>query len=382
MGASVALSDDTGPFSPLTFKSGVGFLEPNSLYSLNLRFRAQLGVFGATKGAEPASISGQVRRLRLRLFGHAATPSLLYTIQFSFSRADMDWDTTGFPNVIRDAVVVWKPSETFQLSFGQAKLPGNRQRVVSSGEMQFADRSIVNRAFNIDRDFGLQVNLSGALGVGETRGSARLAISNGEGRNTLNLDDGLAYTARFELLPLGAFKDNGDYFESDITHELNPRLSIGAGYSWNSESRRTGGQLGKEFGGGRTRSLGTAFADVVFKYRGFSLYAEAMHRHSQNPVVDAAAKLFVLNGFGALLQAGYFVSDRWEVVARVAGVRPAPEVEALADQQTQYTLGINRFLNGHRVKLQADLTWNEEVDRGANRSDRNWLGRFQLELGI
>jgi hypothetical protein len=39
--------------------------------------------------------------------------------------------------------------------FGQTKLPGNNQRVVSSGSLEFTDRTINNSRFNIDRDFGL-----------------------------------------------------------------------------------------------------------------------------------------------------------------------------------------------------------------------------------
>jgi hypothetical protein len=36
---------------------------------------------------------------------------------------------------------------------GQTKLPGNNQRVVSSGSLEFTDRTINNSRFNIDRDF-------------------------------------------------------------------------------------------------------------------------------------------------------------------------------------------------------------------------------------
>jgi hypothetical protein len=381
--APVCRGDDTGPFSPLSFQNGVGFDDPTLRWKMNLRFRTQLGVFAATElGNEPASVGGQVRRLRLRLFGNAFSKELLYTIQLSFSRADMDWDNTSFPNVVRDAVIVWRATDFFQLSFGQSKLPGNRQRVVSSGEMQFADRSIVNRAFNIDRDFAVQAALSGKLGLGDAIGNARFAISNGEGRNILTPDAGLAYTARLELLPFGAFADNGDYYEGDLAYERAPKLSFGGGYSWNERTRRTGGQLGRDFGGNQTRSMGTAFADAVFKYRGFSLYGEAMYRHAKDAVVDAASRLFVLTGYGALAQAGYFLDDRWELVARAAMVRPAVAVEALAKEQVQWTVGVNRYLNHHRVKLQADVTWNTETDRATAVTERNWLGRFQIELGI
>ena len=36
-------------------------------------------------------------------------------------------------NIIRDAVITYRPNRHWNLSFGQTKLPGNRQRVNSSG---------------------------------------------------------------------------------------------------------------------------------------------------------------------------------------------------------------------------------------------------------
>lgn len=57
---------------------------------------------------------------------------------------------------MRDAAVRYNCNEHLTFIFGQTKLPGNRQRVISSGEQQFAERSIVNAAFNFDRDFGVQ----------------------------------------------------------------------------------------------------------------------------------------------------------------------------------------------------------------------------------
>ena len=73
----------------------------------------------------------------------------------------------------------WNFYKNFELWFGQAKLPGNRERIVSSGNLQFVDRSILNAGFNIDRDLGIQFrhhfNLTDTFIVREA-----LAISQGE----------------------------------------------------------------------------------------------------------------------------------------------------------------------------------------------------------
>jgi hypothetical protein len=89
-----------------------------------------------------------VRRLRLRLDGFVLQRRLQYYIQLSFSKADMELEGGTVPQTIRDAMVYYHFNKRFYLGFGQSKLPGNRQRVISSGNQQFADRSI---AATIDR---------------------------------------------------------------------------------------------------------------------------------------------------------------------------------------------------------------------------------------
>ena len=76
----------------------------------------------------------------------------------------------------------WNFSGNFVLWAGQTKLAGNRERVVSSGDLQMVDRSLLNSRFNIDRDIGLQLrhhfNLTDTFIVKEV-----FSISQGEGRN-------------------------------------------------------------------------------------------------------------------------------------------------------------------------------------------------------
>jgi hypothetical protein len=64
-------------------------------------------------------------------------------------------------------------------------------------------------------------------------------VSSREGRIVNSTDNGLAYTGRVELLPLGEFTGGGDYSEGDL--ELKQQISIAAGYSMNKKTNRTGG---------------------------------------------------------------------------------------------------------------------------------------------
>lgn len=94
---------------------------------------------------EEAAFDGQIRRLRLRFDGYVGDPKFLYAIQLSFSPGDVGEIHDGENiNIIRDAVVFYRPNKRWNISFGQTKLPGNRQRVNSSGALQLTDRSINN----------------------------------------------------------------------------------------------------------------------------------------------------------------------------------------------------------------------------------------------
>ncbi len=353
---------------------GIEFTRPDNPFKMNLRFRMQnlVSWTGETATSAPV-ISPQVRRVRLRVTGQLLSPELLYTLQFSFSRQDMDWDNSAFPNVLRDASILWKAAPWAHFVFGLAKLPGNRQRVVSSGEMQMIDRSSVNRVFTLDRDFGAQAHFFAEPF------SLKLAISSGEGRGTVNSDTGLSYTARAEALPLGEFKKSGEYFEGDLEREPRPKLALGLGVLHNDRAKRTGGQLGQTLSS--ARSFQTTFADSVFKWRGFSFYAEYMRRDCPNPVVSAVDRLFVTTGEGLLLQSGAFFSETWEAVGRVSWILPGAAVQTLTPRQTQATLGLNKYFSGHRVKIQGDLSWTQEETVGAS-TFAYWGGRFQVELGI
>ncbi|TDD77327.1 hypothetical protein [Flavobacterium caseinilyticum] len=61
----------------------------------------------------------------------------LYAVQLSFAPGDVSQIKEGKNiNIIRDAVFFYRPNKNWNISFGQTKLPGNRQRVNSSGGFQ------------------------------------------------------------------------------------------------------------------------------------------------------------------------------------------------------------------------------------------------------
>lgn len=367
-----------------SFGKGVGIISPDSMYLLNIRFRMQNRVGLTTESMSDLSLSeveARIRRLRLRFDGFMLTERLTYVIQLSFTRGDLDFDDTGFPNIIRDAMLYYAVTPRLTIGLGQTKLPGNRQRVNSSGDLQFTDRSVVNSNFNIDRDFGLQViyrqNIEDFWMV------YRASLTSGEGRNINTTDLGLAYTGRVEFLPLGLFKNGGDYFEGDLMREEKPKISLGLTFSRNEEANRAGGTIGPFLF--ENRDINTYMSDFLMKYNGFALSTELLLREANDPITvnsETGDEAHVLTGLGWNLQASYLFKNNFEVAARYSTIRPEHELAIYETDQAQYQVGVTKYLRGHRLKLQSDLTYDQYQSILTNDERGHWILRFQVELGI
>jgi len=375
----------------LNFK-GIQYTSKDSLFYTNFRFRMQnrLGFSNVIDGEDNVKFDARIRRLRMRMDGYIYTPRISYSVQLAFTRSDQDFDDTGVPNIIRDAVMFFNLTDDFYISFGQNKLPGNRQRVNSSGQLQFADRSLVNSHFTIDRDFGVTFNLSKKLG--QMPINAKAAISTGEGRPVQSTDKGLAYTGRVEFLPFGEFTNGGDYSEGDIEREEVPKLSVGLGYSYNDKTTREGGQTGRFVVNPFT--LKTSFADLMFKYMGFAYQAEYMRRDVDNPINvldDQYATqnnskgdvAYAFKGWGVNQQTSYLLNHGYEIAARYTFIAPNAQISAYEKQIDLMELGLTRYVKAHRLKFQLNANYTVKNGDFNNNNKKNaWGGTFQVELGI
>ncbi|HLP28952.1 MAG TPA: porin [Candidatus Didemnitutus sp.] len=373
---------------------GVVFQSADSATRVVMRFRMQNWAIYTTKTMDEdddldlsaGSTEFAVRRLRLRFGGSLVDPRLSFNLQLSFSRSDMDWADTQFPNVIRDAMIFWNFNPNLQVGFGQTKLPGNRQRVISSADLEIADRSIVNGAFNLDRDFGFQAFWRPV--TGDQIVNIRAAVSSGDGRNQPAISGGgLAYTARVEYLPFGAFTNGGDYFEGDISRERSPKLSIGLSAQHNENQTKTRGSLGKSLYQQRTANV--IYGDVLFKYSGLSLYGEYAQRTSNNPITykDTTKKDYaaIFVGSGYMMQASYIFPSMWSVAARYALVDAGDQLKGLAEYQQQVNIAANvgYYVNRHRIKLNLEFGTNRNTLYNNNSLVTfNYYTRFNMELGI
>jgi hypothetical protein len=363
------------------------------------RFQTRFETSGNPEGGEKWDANFMIRRARLKFSGFLYNPNVMYKVELSLSSNDMksskDFkEAGGSTKVILDAVLKWRfyqsksKKQSLTLWAGQTKLPGNRQRLVSSQALQLVDRSQVNSIFNIDRDIG--VHLHGQFKVGSVVIRPIVAFTKGEGRNIITSNiGGFSYTGKLELLPLGLFTGKGDYFEADLKRESKPKLSLAASANYNhgaSRDKQTGTFLLDTAGDYMSNNLLTIMGDMMFKYKGFSFLTEAAYKQiilkpeqslsmTDSAIISAAGKTYQ-TGWGISAQAGYLFKHNVELAARYT--RVVPDWSKSFTGLDEYTIGLSKYFIGHKLKVQTDVTL---IDRFE--TDNYTMGyRLQVEVAF
>jgi phosphate-selective porin len=265
-----------------------------------------------------------------------------------------------------------------QLRVGRGKVSYNNERVTSSGNQQFVNRSIVNDVFTVDRQQGIEVK--GNLFPGTWHDLTYYAgIFTGLGVGERNNDDGnMMYSGRLQWNALGG---EMKFIQSDIDFHEQPALNIavaantnqskctafetdnrscrrlvdvnavgGARYRDPSNSTLTGAQNGQY-------EIEQMMEEVHFKWKGFSLLQE-LHLKKIKDTLNNDEKIKLLGGF---VQAGMFphtfidfIPSGVELAGRYAFVDM--DTSRSNDKQTEFSAVINYFLAGHFNKLSVQLS--------------------------
>jgi len=357
IGLGIAHAQDT---TNTTFGKGlINLVAKDSTWSTKTTFRIQTryeGLFIDNDALDnPYTDRFYVRRARIKGSGWATkSRRLKYKFEYDVNN--------GF---VLDAVVKWvfDKNRNWELWFGQTKLPGNMERVISSQAMVFVDRSLLNSRFTLDRDAGIQLHgkqkLSDSFEVRE-----KFAFSQGEGLNQRGQSIGHGYTARLELFPFGSFKDA--YVGSDFKRHQSAQLMLAVTYDYNSAAVRERGQLGSYIDDNITpKSLQSLFIDAHLKYKGISWMTEYAMRTTDdnNPFaydsrlgieqVEVVNPALYYTGSALNTQLAYLMPSNWEIAGRYTIV--TPQNASLREVQEQYGLAISRYVVGHNLKVQADF---------------------------
>ena len=374
---------------------GKGFynvVAADSSYSMNLAARIQSLYVGEwdvndEDGIHNSSSQFLIRRARLKFGGFVLNPKVKYKIELGLTNKDQGKvasDNNMAPKMILDAVVKWNFYKNFTLWAGQTKLPGNRERVISSANLQLVDRSLVNKIFNIDRDMGVQLRHYFTLGKNFTVVES-LAMSQGEGRNLVqdNLG-GYQWTARVEVYPFGKFKGKGDYVGGAVKRQQTPKLAIGATYDINNNAVKDRSNMGSymlidDGLGYYETNINSIFIDAMFKYQGFSFMAEYANRQADNPIAvnsDGSETGDVVDvGDGLNLVSGYLFDNDVELTGRYTTISLEKEITG-SDLQSQYTFGLSKYFRGHKLKVQTDVSY-LDIE---NNDTSGLMYRMQFEL--
>jgi phosphate-selective porin len=264
-----------------------------------------------------------------------------------------------------DAKLTLSKLPWLKLSAGQWKVDYQREQIDSSGEQQFVERSIVNRAFTLNRQKGVQVH--GRIGKDRPWDSqywSGVFLGNGRGFLQSELtdqehDDGSPlWASRYQW---NAMNGGVDFSQSDIDRSPEPRLSLAVGAARN-RSRYTrfsgsgGGQL-DGFDPGRLGqySVRQFLVESAYKRSGFSFQHESHWKRLHD---NASGQTIRLRGSYA--QAGYFLNGLWRRAPKplevaVKGAYLDPDAARPEDTLSQLGFAVNWFFEGHDNKLTLDV---------------------------
>ncbi len=375
-----------------SFGKGIQVSALDSSFYLKLGFRFQTLYQSSWNLAndefsslEDHASNTQIRRSRLKFSGWAINPKIKYKAELALSNRDNGGGNSSTfsnaANIILDASLTWNFYKGFSLWAGQGKMLGNRERIVSSGNLQFVDRSRLNSRFTLDRDVGLMLLHKHKVGDNFIIKES-FSLTSGEGKNiTASNIGGRAYGAKIEVFPFGDFQSKGAYVGSAVKKEETPKLAFAISYERNVKAGRTRGQKGNFLidtdGTAYGKDLNSLFLDLMFKYQNWSLMAEYAQRETtdNSPVVyneidDVVGVYYTGNATNIAL--GYMFKGEVELALRWTDVNPE---EVVASPEVQYTLGLSKYVKGHKLKVQTDLTY-----RNIEFSEDDLLYRLQMDF--
>lgn len=311
-----------------------------------------------------------VNRARFKFGGHAYRPWLVYYLEFDFVTP-----------ALLDLRFTLKPSDSAQFRFGQWKQPYNRERVDSSGKQQFAERSIVNQFFTVDRQQGLL--LFGRLWKGRRADSwYNVGVNAATGRGGRGSVEKPMLLGRWQW---NFLKRDLPFSQSDVAYRKNTAASLAvAGASWQGPytafSTRGGGELpGFPVGDEDTYKVRQAMVESALQGHGFSLQQEYHWKRVEDTRTGRVTELD-----GGYLQIGYFFHALFEsfprpleLAARFA--RVDPDAIRGRDLLQEISVGANWFFAGHRNKLTLDFSI---VERQAAPPDERRERRIRLQWDV
>jgi hypothetical protein len=343
-------------------------------------------------GFKTVSSEFNIRRARFNFRGSLFNDKIYFRLRLNLagSYQSTTTGTRSYNNVLQDAIVEYRPSENNRINFGvRADYADSREARIEGESLGFIERSAVSTAFDPIFDYGIRYYGIFRLG-GSNILKPYVSITTGDGTAALQKNyGGLKYGIRLDYLPFGTFSKGGEYYMDDIAHERVPKLIVGATFSYtNGMSSAKGTNGGRYIYGDSAQKqllpnyLKTGF-DFMFKYRGWYAFGEYVYAQAyvpsgiagefslsgkftpytgQSPEQIKNTVLSRLNvGSGENIQGGYCFTT-WAFAGRFSYLHNEPGSANFADQNRYYSFVATRYFNGHNLKLQTEVGYQEYKD--------------------
>jgi phosphate-selective porin len=267
---------------------------------------------------------------------------------------------------------------------GQWKIHFNRERIISSGQQQTVERSILTRPFTIDRQQG--ISFYGRLkGKSIADFNYWFSVLTGTGRGSRSNDD--RHLMLMSRLQWNCFGRELKFTGSDTKYhkEITGLLAI-AGVTNRSPytrfSQSGGGQLeGFEDGDAGQYRVNQLLIETALMYKGFSWQQEFHWKEINNKKNNQITILL-----GNYIQLGYFFHYLWddfpkplEVAFRYAKYNPDRDVKNIS--RNEYSLDVNWFFKNHLNKLTAEISY-LDLQRSSEDTIDDFRFRLQWDVSI
>lgn len=270
-------------------------------------YEALEGFGGEGESADQAYFT--LQRTRLKMQGATHSSDLAWKFELDFGKDKFS---------LKDYFLDWNLGSVV-MRVGQWKKPFSRQRLTSSGSLEFVDRAATMKAFNADRDVGF------------------------------GFHNNYTKSPVFEWA-VGVFNGQGPNIQVD---NLSPMVVARVGYNHNgikgySEADLEGGDLRFGVAGSLMSDLHlleedvdathTAQADFSLKANGFASTGAIF------------ADLAEDGAIGGHLQAGYLVASTWQPAVR------AVYIDSEEGTHQEVGVALSAYLFKHKFKWQSDLS--------------------------
>lgn len=280
---------------------------------------------------------------RLAISGHVFDPRLTYFTQIQGSTLGNDNNIT-----MLDWWMKWNFRPETGVQAGRFILPYSRQFYTHPGNLMFADLSQADLSFNLPRAIG--TNASTKLGPFTLHAAFTNSIRALDAPGQENFGSQMAGLGRIEfdiLKPYG-------YLETSPKLVADPELSVGLAAAYNPIDGTS--SLQNLVNGDTTTNV---TLDLGYRWQGVSFQSAAYYRRDN----FTTPGLGTGNDWGFYTQAGLFViPERLEIAGNISGVQfDKLNVAGVNKRTTAYTFGVNYYLYGHNLKIQADYSYLDNV---------------------